>query len=154
MGPVFVIPSPVGALRLEADGQGLTRVAFAGDAPASAGVAPPLLREAAAQLDAYFAGRLRRFDLPLSLHGTPFQLLVWRALRGIPYGETRTYGEIAAAVGNPAACRAAGMANHRNPIAIVVPCHRVIGKDGALTGYGGGLERKRFLLALERGAGT
>lgn len=105
---------------------------------------------AAAQLSAYFDGRLTTFDLPLSPAGTEFQRTVWARLRAIPYGQTVSYGELARRVGNPAASRAVGLANGRNPIAIVVPCHRVIGADGSLTGYGGGLDRKRFLLALER----
>lgn len=107
---------------------------------------------AARQLDAYFAGELTSFDLPLALAGTPFQRRVWAALREIPYGQTVTYGQLAARLGSPAASRAVGLANGKNPVSIVVPCHRVIGSDGSLTGYGGGLERKRFLLDLEGGA--
>jgi methylated-DNA-[protein]-cysteine S-methyltransferase len=103
------------------------------------------------QLSAYFAGDLKEFTLELRLIGTPFQRMVWDRLRAIPYGETRTYGELAADLGNPAASRAVGLANGRNPIGIVVPCHRVIGASGSLTGYGGGLERKRRLLDFERG---
>ncbi|MEU6391618.1 methylated-DNA--[protein]-cysteine S-methyltransferase [Streptomyces sp. NPDC046939] len=103
------------------------------------------------QLNAYFAGELTTFDLPLHLHGTPFQRSVWEQLQKIPYGETRTYGELAAALGNPAASRAVGLANGKNPIGVIVPCHRVIGASGGLTGYGGGLERKRRLLDFERG---
>ncbi len=103
------------------------------------------------QLDAYFTGDLQDFDLELAPNGSPFQLEVWRALREIPYGKTASYGEVAAAVGQPGAARAVGGANNRNPIAIVVPCHRVIGASGSLTGYGGGLPRKRRLLALEAG---
>ncbi len=105
---------------------------------------------AAGQLAAYFAGELTEFDLPLAPAGTDFQRRVWNGLRAIPYGQTISYGELARRVGNPAASRAVGLANGRNPIAIVVPCHRVIGTDGSMTGYGGGLDRKRFLLALER----
>ncbi|MFB6788449.1 methylated-DNA--[protein]-cysteine S-methyltransferase [Streptomyces olivaceus] len=104
------------------------------------------------QLEAYFAGELKEFGLPLRLTGTPFQRTVWDQLRKIPYGETRTYGQLADALGNPAASRAVGLANGRNPIGIVVPCHRVIGASGGLTGYGGGLERKQRLLDLERGS--
>lgn len=103
------------------------------------------------QLDAYFAGTLTAFDLPLAPTGTPFQQTVWAALREIPYGETVSYGELADRIGRPAAARAVGLANGRNPIGIIVPCHRVIGSTGDLTGYGGGLERKRYLLAHERG---
>ncbi|MFF7800015.1 methylated-DNA--[protein]-cysteine S-methyltransferase [Streptomyces olivaceus] len=104
------------------------------------------------QLEAYFAGELKEFGLPLRLTGTPFQRTVWDQLRKIPYGETRTYGQLADALGNPAASRAVGLANGRNPIGIVVPCHRVIGASGGLTGYGGGLERKQRLLDFERGS--
>jgi methylated-DNA-[protein]-cysteine S-methyltransferase len=112
---------------------------------------PAALREPAEQLQAYFAGELRAFDLPLAPHGTPFQREVWSALREIPYGSTISYAELAAAVGRPDAARAVGAANGRNPIAVVIPCHRVIGASGALTGYGGGLGRKRLLLDLEAG---
>lgn len=104
----------------------------------------------AAQLTAYFAGDLTEFDVPLDLHGTPFQRRVWTALQGIPYGETITYGELAAELGNPSASRAVGLANGRNPVSVIVPCHRVVGSTGSLTGYGGGLERKRYLLDFER----
>lgn len=106
--------------------------------------------DALAQLEAYFSGQLRVFDVALSPIGTPFQLSVWGALRTIPYGETRSYGAIAAQLGAPGAARAVGLANGRNPISIIVPCHRVIGSSGTLTGYSGGLERKRYLLDLER----
>ena len=108
-----------------------------------------MLRQCEEELTAYFAGTLRTFSVPLQPVGTPFQLSVWEALRQIPYGETRTYAQIAEAIGNPKACRAVGMANNRNPISILIPCHRVIGAGGALVGYGGGLEVKKFLLALE-----
>ncbi|RDH74084.1 methylated-DNA--[protein]-cysteine S-methyltransferase [Mycolicibacterium moriokaense] len=106
--------------------------------------------EAVEQLESYFAGRLFDFDLELDLVGTPFQRSVWAALQSIPYGQTRSYGEIAAQIGSPAASRAVGLANGHNPIGIIVPCHRVIGANGSLTGYGGGLDRKRALLALEK----
>ncbi|NEA98197.1 methylated-DNA--[protein]-cysteine S-methyltransferase [Streptomyces sp. SID13726] len=108
--------------------------------------------EAEAQLRSYFAGESKDFTLELRFLGTPFQRTVWDQLRKIPYGETRTYGELATALGNPNASRAVGLANGRNPIGIIVPCHRVVGADGSLTGYGGGLERKRQLLDFERGA--
>jgi methylated-DNA-[protein]-cysteine S-methyltransferase len=120
---------------------------FADGAPA----ADPVLAEAARQLDAYFAGDLREFSLPLRPSGTPFQLSVWEALREIPYGETATYGDLARSVGRPTAARAVGRANGQNPLPIVVPCHRVIGTDGTLTGYAGGLSFKQALLALESG---
>jgi methylated-DNA-[protein]-cysteine S-methyltransferase len=107
--------------------------------------------EAREQLDEYFAGRRTTFDLPLAMTGSTFQCRVWRALQDIPYGETISYGELARRVGEPATPRNVGSANGRNPISVIVPCHRVIGADGSLTGYGGGLERKRILLDLEAG---
>jgi len=109
----------------------------------------PALRSAVVQLQEYFAGTRRRFDLPLAPRGTPFQLRVWRELRKIPYGRTITYAELARRAGNDRACRAVGAANGRNPLPIIVPCHRVIGTDGSLTGFGGGIEAKRKLLSLE-----
>lgn len=112
----------------------------------------PPLPEARRQLAEYFAGKRRDFALPLDPHGTAFERGVWRALVAIPYGETRSYAEVAMSIGRPTACRAVGRANGSNPIAVVIPCHRVIGSDGSLTGYGGGLELKRLLLDLE-GAG-
>jgi methylated-DNA-[protein]-cysteine S-methyltransferase len=111
----------------------------------------PLLLEAFKQLDEYLAGKRREFDLPLLPRGTPWQLKCWAALRGIPYGETVTYGELARRAGNPKACRAVGMANNRNPIPVFIPCHRVIGANGSLTGFGGGLDVKEKLLRLEKG---
>lgn len=109
-----------------------------------------LFVQAREQLRAYFAAELFRFDLPIAAHGTPFQQTVWQALRTIPYGVTETYGGLAARLGRQTASRAVGLANGRNPVSIIVPCHRVIGADGSLTGYGGGLQRKRWLLAHER----
>ncbi|RSN64809.1 methylated-DNA--[protein]-cysteine S-methyltransferase [Actinomadura sp. WAC 06369] len=106
--------------------------------------------QVAEQLDAYFAGDLTEFDVPLALNGTPFQRRVWDALRHIPYGETVTYGELALDIGSPTASRAVGLANGKNPISVIVPCHRVVGSNGDLTGYGGGIERKRYLLEFER----
>lgn len=110
-----------------------------------------LFDDVAAQLKEYFAGSRKEFDLPLHFAGTPFQRTVWQELCEIPYGETTSYGELAQRIGRPTASRAVGMANGHNPISIVVPCHRVVGSTGALTGYGGGVERKRFLLDFERG---
>ncbi len=151
------LASPVGELLLTADAEGrLTRLQF-NNGPHTRTTRDGWRRDANAfadagrQMDAYFAGELRDFDLDLAPSGTPFQLQVWEALRAIPYGQTASYGEIARAVGQPGAARAVGGANNRNPIAIVVPCHRVIGSGGSLTGYGGGLDRKRQLLALEAG---
>lgn len=112
----------------------------------------PLIREAARQLESYLEGERKAFDLPLAPQGTAFQKKVWHALLSIPYGETRSYGQIAAQIGRPTACRAVGMANHRNPISILIPCHRVIGAQGDLVGYGGGLELKEKLLNLEKGS--
>ncbi|MYY17016.1 MULTISPECIES: methylated-DNA--[protein]-cysteine S-methyltransferase [unclassified Streptomyces] len=112
---------------------------------------PEPFAETVRQLDAYFAGDLTTFDLPLRLDGTPFQRAVWAELRQIPYGETRSYGELAERLGKPGASRAVGLANGRNPVGIIVPCHRVVGATGGLTGYGGGLDRKRRLLDFERG---
>ncbi len=120
----------------------------AGEKPKEA--IPPLLVQAARELGEYFAGTRRTFTFPIRAHGTPFQQEVWRALQNIPYGETRTYGQIAAQIGRPKAVRAVGMANHRNPLPIVVPCHRVVGADGSLTGYAGGLGIKTLLLRLEK----
>ncbi len=108
-----------------------------------------LFDAAAAQLDAYFAGELTRFDLPLAPRGSDFQQRVWAALQEIPYGQTESYGELAARIGSPGGARAVGLANGRNPIGIVIPCHRVVGADGSLTGYGGGVDRKKRLLDLE-----
>jgi len=110
----------------------------------------PLLKQAIAQLKEYFAGARKTFDVPLSFKGTPFQAKDWKALLTIPYGETRSYKQIAELIGSPKACRAVGLANNRNPISIIIPCHRVIGSDGKLVGYGGGLDIKERLLALER----
>lgn len=110
---------------------------------------PSGLEAVAAELEAYFAGELTEFTAPLATEGTPFQRTVWAALRQIPYGETVSYGQLADDIGRPRAVRAVGLANGRNPISIIVPCHRVVGADGSLTGYGGGIERKRFLLDFE-----
>jgi methylated-DNA-[protein]-cysteine S-methyltransferase len=111
----------------------------------------PLIKKAAKQLEEYFNGKRKTFNLPIAPQGTEFQLKVWQALLKIPYGETRSYGEIGISIGNPKAYRAVGMANNRNPIVIIIPCHRVIGSKGDLTGFGGGLELKRKLLELEQG---
>jgi methylated-DNA-[protein]-cysteine S-methyltransferase len=110
-----------------------------------------VLARTAEQLAAYFTGEAQTFDIDLSTSGTPFQRRVWAALRDIPYGETVSYGELAAALGQPTASRAVGLANGRNPVSIIVPCHRVVGADGSMTGYGGGVERKHWLLSFERG---
>lgn len=141
--------TPVGPLTI-AEGDGfITCVGFSsGDGGEERET--PLIRETYRQLLEYFEGRRKSFELPVKLGGTPFQASVWEALQAIPYGETRSYGEIAVAVGRPRASRAVGMANNKNPVAMIVPCHRVIGADGRLVGYGGGLDKKRFLLELEQ----
>lgn len=149
------IQSPVGQLLLLGDGETLQGI-YMLEAPRPMGVssrwrpAPAAFAEPERQLAEYFAGQRTSFELDLRMNGTPFQRSVWAALREIEYGRTASYGEIATRVGQPGAARAVGIANARNPISIVVPCHRVIGADGSLTGYGGGLERKRYLLALEQ----
>lgn len=144
------IESPLGELQLVGDGRALTQLEMSPrSAPAGAGHDPDAFADASAQLAAYFAGELTEFDVPLAPRGSDFQLAVWEALTRIPYGETASYGEIAADVGRPDAVRAVGATNGRNPIAVIIPCHRVIGADGSLVGYGGGLERKRLLLELE-----
>lgn len=151
-------PSPIGPLIVVCEDGHLTGLMFDGD---------PLLQKRLPQmdleqqrifgpvyeqLDAYFAGKLRRFELPLKLNGTPFQVSVWESLVQIPYSQTWSYSQLAQKVGQPKAMRAVGAANGRNPIVIIVPCHRVIGANGSLTGFGGGLPRKKFLLDLEAGA--
>jgi methylated-DNA-[protein]-cysteine S-methyltransferase len=144
--------SPIGELLLVSDGRALTHLHMAprdSDLPRDGVRDPGALREAEDQLGSYFAGELTEFDVPLAPKGTRFQKSVWARLLEIPYGETATYGEVAAALGRPDSVRAVGATNGRNPIAVIVPCHRVIGADGTLVGYGGGLPRKRQLLELE-----
>ncbi len=145
-------PSPIGALTLLAADDALVGLHMDGPGPVppqAAERSTPLLERAAAQLDEYFAGTRRDFDLPLAPRGTGFQREVWAVLRSIPFGATWSYAEVARRVGRPRAVRAVGAANGQNPIAIVIPCHRVVGSDGSLTGYGGGLPRKRWLLSHE-----
>lgn len=153
------ISSPVGALKLVASDKGLCAVLFQhGRDKQLNGLAMeqddrhPILEKAEAQLAEYFAGKRKQFDLPLDPQGSVFQLKAWRELTKIPYGQTISYGEQAKRVGDTKKARAVGMANGRNPLAIVIPCHRVIGKDGTLTGFGGGLKTKQYLLDLERRA--
>ena len=149
------IDSPVGPLLLGADGEGLRLIEFhAPRHPMPRGADwregdSGVLQATRAQLGEYFNGARRTFDLPLAPRGTEFQRAVWRMLAGIPYGETISYAQLATRVGKPSAMRAVGAANGRNPLPIVLPCHRVIGADGSLTGFGGGLPTKQFLLALE-----
>jgi methylated-DNA-[protein]-cysteine S-methyltransferase len=148
------IDSPIGPLTLAGHGSALTNLRMVDQTyePSHTGwsLDPGAFTDVVVQLDAYFAGELSDFDIELDLRGTGFQRRVWKALLTIPYGETRSYGEIAEQIGAPGAARAVGLANGHNPIAIIVPCHRVIGASGSLTGYGGGLDRKRTLLALEK----
>jgi methylated-DNA-[protein]-cysteine S-methyltransferase len=152
------IASPIGTLALVSNGTALTRLSIAdGEAAAEADVpaeSDPVLAAAREQLDAYFDMRLTQFDLPLELRGTEFQQRVWESLRVIPFAQTISYAELARRVGNPKAVRAVGAANGRNPLMIIVPCHRVIGADGSLTGFGGGIDRKRWLLDHETRAGV
>jgi O-6-methylguanine DNA methyltransferase len=161
IGPLFLAASASGLLALEFDARlpgqqtirpnprNLQSEAKAAKEALNFEKSPETLRPYVQQLEEYFAGERREFSFPLDLRGTDFQLACWRALLAIPYGETRSYGDIARAVGRPQGFRAVGMANNRNPLAIVVPCHRVIASDGTLCGYGGGLEVKRKLLELE-----
>jgi methylated-DNA-[protein]-cysteine S-methyltransferase len=148
--------SPIGELLLLGDGEALHGL-YMQDGRKPTKVRPDWKRrdeafaDAREQLDEYFAGTRTSFDLPLVLNGDAFQTRVWAELQRIPYGETVSYGHLAREIGRPDAARAVGLANGRNPIAVIVPCHRVIGADGSLTGYGGGLERKRLLLELEQG---
>jgi methylated-DNA-[protein]-cysteine S-methyltransferase len=150
------IDSPIGELLLLGEDRGLSGL-YMQDGRKPARIVNDWERDASAfastiaQLDEYFDGRRATFDVPLELRGTPFEQRVWRALQDIPYGETASYGKVAQRIGAPSAARAVGLANGRNPIAVIVPCHRVIGANGTLTGYGGGLERKQLLLELEQG---
>ena len=140
--------SPIGMLTLIGTNSALTSICFNG---AGNSFNPcPLLLRTVTQLREYFAGTRKEFDIPLAPEGTDFQKKVWEELQNIPYGQTRSYGDVAKAVGSPRAARAVGTANNRNPIPILIPCHRVIGADGDMTGYGGGLDKKEFLLKLEQ----
>ena len=149
------LETPIGPLTVTATKKAVTAIRFGtevpeGSARCTAAEATPLLRKAAEEIGEYFAGSRRKFTLPLAPEGSPFQQKVWEALRTSPYGETRTYGHIAMQIGHNKSFRAVGMANNRNPIVIVIPCHRVLGYDGKLTGYAGGLDIKERLLALEK----
>ena len=149
------LETPIGPLTITATKKAVTAIRFGTQVPegstrCTGAEATPLLRKAAEEIGDYFAGSRRKFTLPLAPEGTPFQQKVWEALRTIPYGETRTYKQIAIQIGHNQSFRAVGMASNRNPIAIVVPCHRVIGYDGKLTGYAGGLDIKGRLLELEK----
>ena len=147
------VDSPIGALWLAEEDGALTELLFGRREDSRQRDDSPVLLQAEVQLGEYFAGKRREFTVPLSPRGTEFQRRVWNALLTIPYGETRSYGEIAILAESPKAFRAVGSANHNNPISILIPCHRVVGKNGSLTGYGGGMEAKQFLLELEKGNG-
>ena len=154
----MMMPSPVGDLTLVASDEGLMAVLWHDDDPArvrlgarSEATDHPVLRDATSQLSEYFAGQRQHFSVPLHFQGTDFQRQVWAALLDIPFGETRSYADIARAIGRPTATRAVGAANGRNPISIIAPCHRVVGSNGALTGFAGGVETKKYLLDLEQG---
>ena len=149
---MFFYDSPLGSILIKENGSAITHLYFSDEviSPDAVCRESDLLKKAAVQLSEYFAGERRQFDLPLALNGTTFQLRVWKALQDIPYGQTRSYGQIAQATGNQKASRAVGMANSKNPVSIIVPCHRVIGANGKLVGYGGGLKRKAYLLELEK----
>lgn len=151
-----IMVSPVGELTLIASDAGLAAILWENDDPGRVGLTPchrddqhPLLCRVEQQLREYFDGQRRLFEVPLDFHGTPFQHSVWQALLTIPYGQTRTYAQIATQLGRPSATRAVGAANGRNPISIITPCHRVIGSNGRLTGFAGGLATKQYLLGLE-----
>lgn len=142
--------SPVGPLTLVEEDGALIRIVFGECFEEATVSSTPLLQQTARELDEFFRGERKSFTIPLSPKGTPFQKRCWEALCRIPYGETRTYAQQAAMIGSPKACRAVGMSNHRNPLPILIPCHRVLGKNGNLTGYAGGLDIKEKLLNIER----
>ncbi|MGI6668145.1 MAG: methylated-DNA--[protein]-cysteine S-methyltransferase [Acetivibrionales bacterium] len=155
MNSVFYYKTCVGVIGIADNGKAITGLFFAGDGRLNPDVSgslkeTPLIREAAFQLSEYFAGKRKAFDIPLDMKGTPFQLAVWKALSGIPYGETSSYKEISESIGRARAYRAVGMACNRNPVAIIVPCHRVIGSDGSMTGFASGVGIKEKLLELEK----
>ncbi|MEL7656091.1 MAG: methylated-DNA--[protein]-cysteine S-methyltransferase [Bacillota bacterium] len=153
MGNVFYYQTELGTIGIAEDNEKITHLFFEGEKFSETGYEKyesPAIKEAGKQLKEYFNGSRREFDLPLAPTGTEFMLRVWKALQTIPYGETRSYKEIAELAGNSKACRAVGMTNNRNPISIIIPCHRVIGANGDLVGYGGGLDKKVYLLDLER----
>ena len=152
MKNLYYYQSEIGIIGIAAHDQAITDVFFSREAPAFQAVEreTPLIRKAEQQIQEYIAGKRKLFDLPIEPVGTKFQKQVWQALLTIPYGTTRSYQEIAGQIGNIKACRAVGMANNRNPISIIIPCHRVIGKNGTLVGYGGGLDIKARLLEIEK----
>lgn len=147
----FFYKSPIGILKISADEIGVTglEISMEGNESAPEELCSPIIQQAVSELKEYFEGSRKEFHVPVHVNGTVFQGKVWNALREIPYGETRSYQQIANAAGSPKACRAVGGANHNNPVMIIVPCHRVIGANGSLTGFGGGLSAKEYLLRLE-----
>ena len=150
MEKIFFYETPVGKLCIGEEDGVIVRTTWSKIPTEYVLEETELILQCKMQLDEYFRGERKTFDLPLAPKGTDFQKKVWNALKEIPYGETRTYGEIAAAVGNPKAARAVGMANNKNPIGIIIPCHRVVGANGKLVGYAGGMDKKEWLLQLER----
>jgi len=147
----FTYDSPFGNIIIESDGKAITGIKTESNVKSTGKKEASTLTDIAAmQLREYFAGKRKKFDVPIDPQGTEFQRSVWKALQAIPYGKTRSYKQIAQAIGNPKACRAVGMANNKNPIWIIIPCHRVIGADGELVGYGGGIEMKKRLLSIEK----
>ena len=150
MEKIFFYETPVGKLCIGEENGVIVRTTWSKIPTEYILEETELILQCKMQLDEYFRGERKTFDLPLAPKGTDFQKKVWNALKEIPYGETRTYGEIAAAVGNPKAARAVGMANNKNPIGIIIPCHRVVGANGKLVGYAGGMDKKEWLLQLER----
>ena len=155
MDNILFVSTKIGKIGIQEDGSGITGVFFENELPkknpaSCAQRETPLLQTAAREILEYLDGNRKAFTVPLSMNGTAFQMADWKALMTIPYGETRSYQEIAHLIGKPRACRAVGHANNQNPISIIIPCHRVIGKNGSMTGYGGGLAIKEFLLNLER----
>ena len=150
MEKIFFYDTPVGKICIGEENNAITRCTWSKIPSDALEEETPLILQCRKQLEEYFAGERKTFDLPLAPKGTAFQQKVWKALTEIPYGETRAYGEIAAGIGNPKAARAVGMANNKNPIGIIIPCHRVVGANGKLVGYAGGMEKKAFLLELER----
>ena len=147
----YTYESPFGIIIIESDGKAITGVKTEADAtPVGKKEQSTLTDVTAMQLKEFFAGKRKKFDVPLAPQGTDFQRSVWKALQNIPYGKTKTYKQVAEMIGNPKACRAVGLANNKNPIWIIIPCHRVIGADGSLTGYGGGIKMKQKLLGIEK----
>jgi len=152
MKAVWYYDFPTGTMGIAQENDAITNIFFKGlgNFDGHEIMETQLIKRTATEIEEYFAGRRKSFDIPLSMSGTDFQRSVWKALQTIPFGETRSYKDIAVQIGNPKACRAVGMANNKNPVAIIVPCHRVIGHDGSMTGYAGGIDVKEYLLNVEK----